>query len=246
VTSAAESVSNKLQRWIAPGLRYSQASFEDRLREFIPKSERWLDLGCGHRLLSEWRHEAEKELVRSVPLAVGIDADFDAIRRHRTLTSLCLGDISRLPFAAESFDLVTANMVVEHLDDPSTQFAEVGRVLSRGGRFVFHTPNAQSYIIGAARLMPEPLKKTLARVLEGRVAEDVYPTHYLANRRPAIERIAAASGFDVEQIDFVASAPVLGVFPPLAAIELLWIRQLQRRASLAKYRTTLICVLRKE
>jgi len=246
VTSAAQRVSNKLQHWITPGLRYSQASFEDKLRQYLPKSQRWLDLGCGHRLLSEWRHEAEEQLVASVPLAVGIDADFDAIRRHRTLTTLCLGDISKLPFASQSFDLVTANMVVEHLNDPSTQFAEVARILSPGGRFVFHTPNAQSYIIGAARLMPEPLKKTLARVLEGRVAEDVYPTHYLANRGPAIERIAAASGFDVEQIDFVASAPVFGVIPPLAAIELLWIRQLQRRSSLAKYRTTLICVLRKQ
>jgi SAM-dependent methyltransferase len=246
VTSAAQRVSNKLQHWITPGLGYSQASFEDKLRQYLPKSQRWLDLGCGHRLLSEWRRDAEKELVASVPFAVGIDADFDAIRRHRTLTTLCLGDIGKLPFADESFDVVTANMVVEHLDDPFTQFAEVARVLSPGGRFVFHTPNAQSYVIGTARLMPEPLKKTLARLLEGRVAEDVYPTHYLANRRPAIERIAAASGFEVEQIEFIASAPVFGVIPPLAAIELLWIRQLQRRASLAKYRTTLICALRKQ
>jgi SAM-dependent methyltransferase len=246
VTSVAERFSINLQRWIAPGLRYSQASFEDRLRGYIPKSQRWLDLGCGHRLLSEWRHDAEKALVASVPLAVGIDADFDALRRHRTLSKLVLGDITKLPFANESFDLVTANMVVEHLDDPAAQFAEVARVLCPGGRFVFHTPNAQSYIIGAARLMPEPLKKTLARVLEGRVAQDVYPTHYLANRRPQIEQVAAASGLDVEQIEFVASAPVLGVIPPLAALELLWIRQLQRRASLAKYRTTLICVLRKQ
>ena len=245
MTSAAERVSSKLQHWITPGLKYSQASFEDRLRDHIPKAERWLDLGCGHRLLSEWRHAAERQLVEHVPLAVGIDADFDAIRRHRTLTKLCLGDISKLPFANESFDLVTANMVVEHLNDPSTQFAEVARVLSPGGSFVFHTPNAQSYIISVARLMPEALKKTLARMLEGRVAEDVYPTHYLANRRPQIEAVAKASGFEIDQLEFVASAPVLGVIPPLAALELLWIRQLQRRPALAEYRTTLICVLRK-
>jgi SAM-dependent methyltransferase len=240
-----DELSGWLQRTITPGLQYSQTVFEQRLGPYARASTRWLDLGCGHRLLSEWRHDAEKELVSKVPLAVGIDADFDALRRHRTLSKRVLGDITKLPFANESFDLVTANMVVEHLDDPATQFAEVARVLSPGGHFVFHTPNAQSYIIGAARLIPESLKKSLARVLEGRVAEDVYPTHYLANRREAIERIAAASGFDVDQIEFVASAPVLGVIPPLAAIELLWIRQLQRRASLAKYRTTLICALRK-
>src|SRR5690348_2351000 len=109
--SRLERFSYAMQRWITPGLAYSQASFEQRLKTLVPAAASWLDLGCGHRLLPEWRSAAESELVRTARFAVGVDTDFAAIRRHRSFTRLCLGDIAQLPFRNESFDLVTANMV---------------------------------------------------------------------------------------------------------------------------------------
>jgi len=240
-----EYISNTLQRWITPGLRYSQSILEERLREYVPRAERWLDLGCGHRVLPEWRAAAETELVRTSQIAVGVDTDFDAIRRHRSFTKLIRADIGTLPFRSASFDLVTANMVVEHLADPARQFAEVARVLVPGGAFVFHTPNAQSYVVALARLIPDAIKRPLARALEDRVAADVYPTHYRANKRSALERASAACGLRIEKIEFITSSPALSLVPPLLIPELLWIRQLQRRPALAKFRPVLICVLRK-
>jgi SAM-dependent methyltransferase len=44
-----------------------------------------------------------------------------------------------LPFAAGSFDLVSANMVLEHLPAPEQVFQEIARVLAPGGKFVFLT-----------------------------------------------------------------------------------------------------------
>lgn len=240
-----ERIANALERVITPGLTYSQIVFEDRLQTRLRRAESWLDLGCGHRVLPEWRQVAETELAESVPFAVGVDADFDAIRRHRSLRHLCLADIGTLPFRTASFDLVTANMVVEHLDEPAAQFAEVARVLTPGGVFVFHTPNARSYVVAAARLLPEPVKRALARVLEDRPGTDVYATHYRANEKSAIERASVIGGLIVDQIEFLTSSPALRLLPPLLVPELLWIRQLQRRDSLAKYRPVLLCVLRK-
>lgn len=244
-SSRLERISYGLQRLITPGLRYSQSAFEETLQAYVPKATRWLDLGCGHRLLPEWRAAAEIELMKTAPFAVGVDADFDAIRRHRSFQHLCLGDIGQLPFKGESFDLVTANMVVEHLGDPVAQFAEISRVLVPGGVFVFHTPNASSYVVAIARMLPEATKQFLARVLEDRVSSDVYPTHYRANRKSEIETISEQSGLVVDRIDFVNSSPALSLVPPLLVPELLLIRQLQRRATLARYRPVLICVLRK-
>ena len=97
-SSRLERISYSLQRLITPGLRYSQSAFEETLQTYVPKATRWLDLGCGHRLLPEWRASAEAELMKSAPFAVGVDADFDAIRRHRSFHQLCLGNISQLPF----------------------------------------------------------------------------------------------------------------------------------------------------
>lgn len=236
-------LSGKLQRRITPGLQYSQAVFEERLRTLVAGARSWLDLGCGHRLLPEWREEAELALVRRVPFVIGLDVDEQAIVRHRSIDQRCLGDIGRLPFANASFDLVTANMVVEHLVDPAVQFAEVGRVLAPGGRFVFHTPNADSYIVRLLRALPNGVKRTLARISEGRPSVDVYPTFYRANDRVSIEAVGARAGLGVSSIEFVTSAPAFSLLPPLLVVELLWIRQLQHRPGLAPLRPTLICCL---
>src|SRR5215208_4337051 len=237
--------SGAMQRRVIPDVVYSQTVFEDRLRRCLLSASAWLDLGCGHRLLPEWREDAEVELMRTAPFTVGLDADYDALASHRSFSNRCLGDITKLPFSNEGFDLVTANMVVEHLDDPAHQFAEVARVLAPGGRFVFHTPNAASYVVALSRFFPDTAKQWLAELLEARAAADVYPTHYRANRKATIEKLAAGSGLVVESVEFVSTSPAFSMIPPLLMLELLFIRQLQRRPALAKYRPTLICTLRK-
>jgi SAM-dependent methyltransferase len=237
--------SGKLQHRITPGLPYSQTVFEQRLFSHVTRSRSWLDLGCGHRILPEWRGESEDRLVAQSPFVVGLDSDAQALQRHRSIRNLCLGDITRLPFRDESFDLVTANMVVEHLPEPGHQFAEVARVLAPGGTFVFHTPNLRSYIIALARMLPERVKKALVKIMEGREGVDVYPTFYRANEATAITAAAKRSGLELAELEFVPSTPAFHVVPPLLIPELLWIRQLQRRPALAEYRHTLICALRR-
>jgi len=237
--------SNTIQRRIAPDLPYSQSVYQERLRGYVSGAGRWLDLGCGHQVLPEWRGDEEQKLVGSAPFVVGLDADYDAIRRHRSISNLCHGDISRLPFRSESFDLVTANMVVEHLADPAAQFAEVARVLVPGGIFLFHTPNLRSYVIALAQLFPGPLKRRIAKFLDGRDMEDIYPTHYRANRDSEIRSIAERVGFAVSNVEFVLSGPSFSLLPPILIPELLWIRQLRQRPRFAKYRQTLICALKR-
>ena len=70
---------------------------------------------------------------------VGIDVD-SALHEHPFLHDrvIALGDA--LPFASETFEFVTANVVVEHVEHPKSP-TEIRRVLVPGGRFVFHTPN---------------------------------------------------------------------------------------------------------
>jgi SAM-dependent methyltransferase len=49
-------------------------------------------------------------------------------------------DLQALPFAAESFDLVIANHVLEHVADDVQAVAEIGRVLVPGGHAILQTP----------------------------------------------------------------------------------------------------------
>lgn len=51
------------------------------------------------------------------------------------------GDITMVPFASESFDLVFNAYVFQWVGDLPGAFAETARVLRPGGRFVFSTPH---------------------------------------------------------------------------------------------------------
>src|SRR5882762_2451471 len=233
-----------LEKLIAPGLKYSHALYEDVLASQVHRDTAWLDLGCGHQILPLWRAEQEQQLVARCKRVVGIDADRPSLSKHRTIKLRVAGDIGRLPWRDGSFSLVTANMVVEHLDAPGMQFAEIARVLKPGGVFIMHTPNRRGYATIAARLIPERIKKKLVYVLEGREAEDVFETFYRANTRDEIERLARAAGFGVRRIRLIVSSAELVVVPPLVVLELLWIRLLMT-SFLKSFRTTIIAILQK-
>jgi len=45
------------------------------------------------------------------------------------------GDASRMPFDSSFFDLATANLVINNLEEPNSVIGEIYRVLKRGGKF---------------------------------------------------------------------------------------------------------------
>ncbi len=235
----------KLASAITPDLRFSQSIYEDVLRSTVTPSSVWLDLGCGHQLLPSWRSEEEKQIVQKCKSVVGLDPDLSSLKRHATIIRKVAGDISALPFPDAFFDMVTANMVVEHLKYPENQFSEVRRVLKPGGVFVFHTPNAFGYPVLMARLVPRTLRRKLAHLLDGRAEEDVFETYYRANSRKEIRRIASRSSFEVQEIRMIASSAVFSMIPPVVVFELLFIRFLM--TSLGEpLRTDMIAILRKK
>ncbi len=123
----------KIERKITPGLRYSQAVYEEVLTKLVTPETRWVDVGCGHSVLAEWRPNRERLLVSRPASIIGVDIDREAALRHRSIKDIRIGSIYDLPIESNSADLVTANMVVEHLDQPARAFTEVKRVLRTGG-----------------------------------------------------------------------------------------------------------------
>lgn len=230
---------------IVPDLRYSQYIYEDVLNEKISGAENWLDLGCGHHLLPEWKFEEEKKLIDKAASVIGLDYDLPSLVKHRTIRTKVQGSATRLPFAENIFDIVTANMVVEHLDNPQIQFREVCRVLKPGGLFIFHTPNEFGHFSLMRKIVPRFAVKKLSKILDGRESDDVFEVHYKANNRRTIENLAAETGFETDKIKMVSTDAVFAVVPPLAVIELLWIKMLMAD-SLKHLRTNIIAVLRKK
>jgi len=72
----------------------------------------------------------------------GLDMSVDAIAfcQSKGLGRVERGDICSMPFANESFDLVLATDIVEHVDDDRQALREIARVLRPGGTVLLTVP----------------------------------------------------------------------------------------------------------
>lgn len=232
-----------MERRIVPGNRSSQYDYYEALKPHVRPDVSWLDLGCGHQVFADWMTEEEAEVTSQARYCCGIDLDEESMRKHRYLRDRVKGDLQRLPFADRSFDVISANMVVEHLADPAAVLAEVRRCLRPGGVFVFHTTNRRNFKVALADRLPQGFKNRLILLLEQRRAEDVFPTHYAINTLAQVEALARDTGFSVESLTTVNGSPSTSMLGPVVIGELLIFRWL-RRAQHAAYRTNIIAVLR--
>lgn len=183
------------------------------------KQPDWLDVGCGWHFDWHWEQKREESLLSRANV-VGIDPDWRALARHRTITRRIVGQVESLPFASGSFDLVTANVVLEHLECPELAFREVFRVLRPGGYFLFRTPSARSYFVRIARVLPQRFKVWLASgVIENRDRADIYPALYRANTPEVIENLCRSVGFQNLSVTITKARGILGKVPALAGIE---------------------------
>ncbi|MBK9252404.1 MAG: class I SAM-dependent methyltransferase [Proteobacteria bacterium] len=111
-----------------------------------------------------------------------------------------------IPFADGSFDLVFADNVLEHLQNPGAVFREVFRVLKPGGKFVFKTPNKWHYMPLIARATPHAFHRFYNR-LRGREGIDTFPTAYRANSRADLTELGRISGLSIFSVDLIEGRP---------------------------------------
>ena len=73
---------------------------------------------------------------------VGLDYSAEAIAfcESKGFGPVEQGDIRAMPFAPESFDLVLATDIIEHIDDDAKALSEIARVLKPGGLVLITVP----------------------------------------------------------------------------------------------------------
>jgi SAM-dependent methyltransferase len=111
------------------------------LLEHAP-SHALLDLGCddGARTLELARAVATRDLH-----GVEVVEERAALARERGIKVSSVDLNKPLPYAAESFDVVVSNQVIEHLADTDTFVADTARVLRPGGYTIVSTENLASW-----------------------------------------------------------------------------------------------------
>lgn len=122
--------------WWFVGRRAILESFMQKIVSEIPNpksSISILDVGCGTG--------ANLEMLAQFGASEGVDVSDDALEFCRAKgLKVHKGLAEKLPFADESFDVVTALDVVEHLDDDVAGLREMHRVLKRGGKTLIFVP----------------------------------------------------------------------------------------------------------
>jgi SAM-dependent methyltransferase len=120
--------------WYVGRRRIIQSLVEKICTTLNTSSPRILDVGCGTG--------ANLKMLAAYGRAEGVDISPQAVEfcRERGLDSVKLGAAEQLPFEDDSFELVTALDVIEHLDDDVAGLREMRRVLRRDGRVLLFVP----------------------------------------------------------------------------------------------------------
>lgn len=144
------------------------ASYLERM-----EAPRILDVGCGTG--------ANMEGFAGFGDLFGMDVSMAAIKyaRHKGC-SLFQADVMRIPFKNDSFDVITAFDVIEHIEDDLAALKEICRACKIGGITVFAVP-AFEFLWGEHDELAHHLRRYTRKKLEALVLE---------------------SGFEIEKISY--------------------------------------------
>jgi 2-polyprenyl-3-methyl-5-hydroxy-6-metoxy-1,4-benzoquinol methylase len=134
--------------------------------------KRVLDIGCGTGY-------GTAELAEEARLTVGLDVDRDAVEYASAYfpgPNFVQCSAKTLPFATNSFDVITAFEVIEHLSDWSLMLAEARRLLCPDGLLIVSTPNKLCYAEARGSSGPNPYHQHEFEFAEFRAAlAQVFP-----------------------------------------------------------------------
>jgi SAM-dependent methyltransferase len=182
--------------------------YRDAVRFHLRPDMVVLDAGCGATM------PFLREIAPKVRLAVGVD--LERLRKEPSGPEGSRANVGRLPFRAQTFDLVISMSVIEHLDDPARVFSEFHRVLKPGGRVIVQTPNRYDYVSMIAHFTPLSFHRWVIPKVQSRAAEDVFPTRYRANTRRALARAMEKGGLEAGRIVFFNQYPAYLMFSTIA------------------------------
>ncbi|HYN78193.1 MAG TPA: class I SAM-dependent methyltransferase, partial [Lamprocystis sp. (in: g-proteobacteria)] len=169
--------------------------FRERILARLRPTDWVLDLGAGAGIVSAMDFRG-----RSGRLC-GIDPD-PRVADNPHLDEGRVGRGEAIPYPDDCFDLIFADNVLEHLEEPGLVFREVARVLKPGGRFLVKTPNAWHYMPVIARATPHRFHQWVNRH-RGRIEADTFPTRYRANTPAALGRLATVAGLTVGSMELI-------------------------------------------
>lgn len=207
---------------------------------------RILDIGCGTG--------AMLDQLSKYGDVVGADFSQEALKfcRERGLhTPLVRSDVRRMPFASNTFDVITAMDVVEHIDSDKAAMQEIYRVLRPGGRVFITVPAYRSLWSEHDEALHHYRRYTAPTVrdLMQRIGLNVERLSYtVTSLFPAIWVYRQVSNRIPKKADREKKADLVPVSPPVnkALLDLLRFENKLIQSMKLPFGLTVVCVARKK
>lgn len=197
-----------------PGARY--AAVADLLGSCANKP-RILEIGCGSGLACAY-------MLQHAATVTGVDIDSPPHLKNNREPRLNFVEYDAdgiWPFPDQSFDLVVAMMVVEHVFDPFHFVDEARRVLVRGGSFIINVPIITYFKHRLKFLLGQVPTTSSAGWFEERSWDGGHIHNFNV---PLVDRLLTEAGFRVRRRVAVGQAARLkSLFPNLLAAELTFV-----------------------
>jgi ubiquinone/menaquinone biosynthesis C-methylase UbiE len=163
-----------------------------RINSLVSKDITLLDLGAGR---AAWFEDDKCDTRRSIRLLKGkvkkvIASDVDeAVLKNRASDEQLLMKNGTLNIPDNSVDLIIADYVLEHIDDPKKFVGQIDRCLKNRGWFCARTPHKYSYVALAASIVPNSLHSKFLNKIQPKNKEfDNFPTKYKMNSLSDIKK----------------------------------------------------------
>lgn len=177
--------------------------FIDTLNKYCNPDFVVLDLGAGS---AEGKPEfySIKGLVK---VNIGVDTNKE-IYKNEIVDKKVIGNAYRLPFHADTFDLIYADYVLEHIGFAEEFVKEARRVLKKGGFFIFRTPNLYHYVPLMAKAISKISKSTLNNLMRKYGPKnEASSLFYKMNTAGKLKKLFLKNGFSTESLQLIEKEP---------------------------------------
>jgi SAM-dependent methyltransferase len=179
-------------------------------------TSRLLEIGCGEGYLLAQLRAAEK-------VAVDISAEALAKAGPRAGAACSVALAERLPFAAESFEIVVSVGVMEHFLDDLQATAEICRVLKPSGWYIALVHVKQSSVRKVAQKLREYIYPSfrplaLVRWFGGKVIRPIHQPIQRGYTTTSASACLMAGGLDIIRVISTATEPAVPLVGPHVVI----------------------------
>lgn len=182
------------------------------IKEEITPEKVVLEAGCGFSDLFKDDYKKARKVI-------GVDIDETFLNMNNILdTKICANLENMNQVKSSSVDLIISSWVFEHIKSPQLAFREFERVLKKGGKVIFLTPNKRNFVVIFNRVIPVVFRKWVISHLNKNLVTDPMTTFYKANTVSEIKKLSGLAGLKVIKIILNGDPTYLAINKPFYLI----------------------------